>query len=69
MDVYLDGSLVYQYGNTPPQPLFNMNDLAPSSIEGIEVYSSTSQVPAAYNRTSSGCGVVLIWTRISNRRP
>jgi hypothetical protein len=65
MDVYLDGSLVYQYARTPPSPLFNVNDLLPPSIEGIEIYSSASQVPAAYNRTSSGCGVILIWSRRS----
>ena len=30
---------------------------------GIEVYSSAAQVPVKYNRTSGGCGVMLIWTR------
>ena len=69
MDIYMDGSLVYQFGRQPPQPLFNMNDLTPGAIEAIEVYSSAAQIPPAFNRTSSGCGVVLIWTRISVRRP
>jgi hypothetical protein len=65
MDIYLDGSLVYSYARTPPQALFSVNELLPESIEGIEVYTSASQIPAAYNRTSSGCGVLLIWSRRS----
>ena len=32
-------------------------------LEGIEVYSGASQIPAQYNRTANGCGVILLWTR------
>jgi hypothetical protein len=64
-DVYLDGTLVYAYGRTPPDPLYDVNALEPSSIEGIEVYASAAQAPVKYNRTSAGCGIVLIWTRIT----
>ena len=35
----------------------------PSSVEAIEAYSGTSQLPAQYSGAGSGCGVVLIWTR------
>ena len=45
-------------------PLFNLNGMTAAEIEGIEVYSSASQVPAQYNKTSGGCGVMLIWTRV-----
>lgn len=38
---------------------------SPAGIEGIEIYTGTSQTPPQYNRTSGGCGVILIWTRIS----
>jgi hypothetical protein len=66
MDVWLDGNRVYQFGMDPPQPLFDVNGLAPSTIEGIEVYVGAAQIPARYNtQVSSGCGVILIWTRIS----
>ena len=64
MDVYLDGALVYQYGMTSPQYLFDVNTIPPEQIAAIEIYSSASQIPAQYNRTSSAeCGVLLIWTR------
>jgi hypothetical protein len=65
MDVYVDGALVFQYGMTPPQSLFNINSIPPDQIAAIESYSSSAQIPAQYNRTSStGCGVLIIWTRI-----
>ncbi|MFI5243966.1 MAG: carboxypeptidase regulatory-like domain-containing protein [Gemmatimonadales bacterium] len=63
MDVYVDGVQVYQYGVNPPMPLFNVNSLPPEQIEGIEAYSSASQVPVRFNKTGSGCGVLVIWTR------
>jgi hypothetical protein len=66
MDVWLDGVRMYQFGFTPPQPLFDVNSISPYSLEGIEVYAGTAQIPAKYNsQFSSGCGVVLFWTRIS----
>jgi hypothetical protein len=66
MDVYMNGMLVYQYGSTPPQPLFDFSTLSTRDFEAIEVYSSAAQLPVQYSRTSSGCGIVLIWTRISS---
>ena len=60
MDVYLDG-VALSMGDTVD--LFDVNTLQLSSIEGIEVFTSASQVPAKYNKTSRGCGVMLIWTR------
>jgi hypothetical protein len=66
MDVWLDGVRMYQFGFKPPQPLFDVNSLSPYSLEGVEVYVGTAQIPAKYNsQFSSGCGVVLFWTRIS----
>jgi hypothetical protein len=64
MDVYLDGILIYDDTRRPRLPLFNVNSIELSEIEGIEVYTSAAQIPAQYNRTSSGCGVLVIWTRI-----
>lgn len=62
MDVYLDGRLVFD-STHPENGLFDVNALQPSYLTGIEVYSSASQVPAKYNRTGGGCGVLLLWTR------
>jgi hypothetical protein len=63
MDVYLDGILIWDEGQRQ-QGLFDINSLDLGAIEGIEVYTSAAQTPAQYNRTSHGCGVLLIWTRI-----
>lgn len=62
MDVYLDGALVFN-SSQPSSGLFDVNSLQPEMLEGIEVYTSASQVPAQYNRTAHGCGVILLWTR------
>lgn len=45
---------------------FNIDDIIPSDVEGIEIYPGAATVPPQYN-TREGttiCGVVLIWTRI-----
>jgi hypothetical protein len=47
--------------------LFNLNSMETGEIEAIEVYTGVSQIPAKYNKTSGGCGVMLIWTRVGNR--
>jgi hypothetical protein len=62
LDVYLDGSLIYD-SSARKTPLFNLNSMSPSEIEAVEVYSGPSQTPTQYNKTSGGCGVMLIWTR------
>jgi len=62
MDVYLDGALVYD-SSSPARGLFDVNTIPPEHISGIEVYTSAAQIPAKYNRTAGGCGVLLIWTR------
>lgn len=65
LDVYLDGALVYNSSARDREPLFDVNSLSPDQIEGIEVYAGGATTPAQYNRTGGGCGVMLIWTRIS----
>jgi hypothetical protein len=47
----------------------NIDDIIPQDVEGIEVYSGPSALPAQFN-TRDGttiCGVVLIWTRIPGK--
>ena len=65
MDVYLDGAVVYSSGSGKQTPLFNLNRLDPRNIEAIEVYTSTAQIPAQFIRTGGGCGVMVIWSRMS----
>jgi CarboxypepD_reg-like domain/TonB-dependent Receptor Plug Domain len=71
-DVYLDGVIVYNSvmgspsrngRSTAPAPLFDLNSINPAEVEAIEVYTSAAQIPAQYNKTSGGCGVILIWSR------
>jgi len=62
LDVYIDALLVFDSAH-PETGLFDVNSLQPEHIAGIEVYTSASRVPAKYNRTAGGCGVLLIWTR------
>lgn len=58
MDIYVDGAPV-ALANTA----FDVNSLGLNHIAAIEVYSGPANTPPLYNRTSNGCGVVLIWTR------
>jgi len=62
MDVYIDGALVFD-SRQPKLGLFDINSVPPEHIAGIEVYTSAAQMPAKFNKTGGGCGVVLIWTR------
>lgn len=62
MDVYLNGALIYN-SKGGAVPLHDINSIPPEQIESIEAYASASQVPAQFNRTSGGCGVLVIWTR------
>lgn len=45
---------------------FNIDDVQPSDVEGIELYSGPAGIPPAYNRSRGNtiCGLVLIWTRL-----
>jgi hypothetical protein len=40
----------------------DLNDYLPKNLAAIE-YHTTATVPAQFNRTSSGCGVLLLWSR------
>lgn len=62
MDVYIDGALAFD-SRHPENGLFDVNTIPPEHISGIEVFTSAGQIPAKYNRTGNGCGVLLIWTR------
>ncbi|MGH7713457.1 MAG: carboxypeptidase-like regulatory domain-containing protein [Gemmatimonadaceae bacterium] len=60
-DVYLDGAVVYSFGRRAP--LFDVNSMSVTEIAAIEFYAGPAQTPSQYNKTSSACGVLLIWTR------
>jgi hypothetical protein len=60
-DVYLDGAIVYSFGSRAS--LFDINGIPTGNVAAIEVYVGPSRIPTQYNKTSSVCGVVLIWTK------
>lgn len=43
---------------------FNIDDVRPGDVEGIEIYRGASEIPPEFNRGSALCGVIVIWTRI-----
>jgi len=55
--IFIDGVSTRQYQDSTIDDM-----LAPSQIEGVEVYTSASTAPSRYNE-GTGCGVVLFWTR------
>ena len=45
-------------------PLFDIDQLDPRTVAGIEYFASAAQAPPELNATSAGtCGIVVIWTR------
>lgn len=47
----------------PMQPLSIDAYVQPSAIEGIEVYSGLSSLPAEFMTNDARCGTVVVWTR------
>lgn len=56
LDVYYDGALVTDDNR-------DLEQIPTNQIGAVEIYASTATVPAQYNRTSKGCGVMLLWSR------
>jgi hypothetical protein len=60
--VVLDGILVYGAGGAG-EPKFNLNQIAPNTIAGIEFYVGAATIPTKWNATRSTCGLLAIWTK------
>lgn len=60
-DVYIDGTVVYSFGSAAP--LFDINSINTGAVAAVEFYVGASRIPVQYNKTSSVCGVLLIWTK------
>jgi hypothetical protein len=52
---FVDGQLI--------GPGFNIDEISAGDVEGLEVYRGASQVPPEFNRRTSACGVIAVWTR------
>ena len=55
--IYLDGIHMSQ--------LSGVDMVQPEDVEAVELFHSSSQIPAEYNDSAAACGVILIWTRMS----
>jgi hypothetical protein len=50
----------------------HLDDFDPAVVEGVEIYRSAAEIPAAFRTRDSMCGVIGIWTRDpvqAGRRP
>lgn len=56
----------YWMDGLPVDRYFNIDDIAPMDVEGVEIYAGPSVTPAQFNgmNTTSACGTVAIWTRV-----
>ena len=67
--VYLNGMLVARNTSPSNNPAewgvgrFNLESLAASDLEAVEVFAGQAQAPVQFARDGGRCGVVLIWTR------
>ncbi|HEY4216490.1 MAG TPA: carboxypeptidase-like regulatory domain-containing protein [Gemmatimonadaceae bacterium] len=63
VDVFIDGSKYFQGPAVPGNPPPDFNSFWAKEYAGVEYYPGGATVPAEYNGTASGCGVLLLWTR------
>ena len=63
--------LVWLDGAPLPTAEFDLDALAPGSIEGVEIYPGVATIPPQFMgmRGMGSCGVVVIWSREGERRP
>jgi len=54
VQIYVDGQ-PYRNGN--------IDDFAPLTLEGVEVYKSASEIPADFRTRDATCGLIALWTR------
>jgi outer membrane receptor protein involved in Fe transport len=55
--------VVQLYVDGHPYPHGNVDDFAPTLIEGVEVYRSASEIPADFRTRDATCGLIALWTR------
>lgn len=55
--LYVDGIRLQM----SPMPDFTSED--PANYSGVEYYPGAASIPARFNSTSAGCGVLLLWSR------
>jgi hypothetical protein len=62
--MYVDGVLVYNPAvQTDPRLRPDLSLMLVREYAGVEFYNGGATIPAQYNQTGNGCGVLLLWTR------
>lgn len=56
----------YWMDGMPVDRYFNIDDIAPMDVEGVEIYAGPSVTPPQFSgmNTTAACGTVAIWTRV-----
>ena len=62
MTVMLDGMFIYRAGSIMRPPDFS-REFPVISLEAIEYYRSTAQLPQELGVTGADCGVLVLWSR------
>jgi hypothetical protein len=61
--MYLDGVIIYDASRDPPDQMPDLSRYNTRDYAAVEYYAGGASTPIKYNATSSGCGVLLLWTR------
>jgi hypothetical protein len=62
--LYLDGALIFNAAHEKDPAMYpDFARYSAMELAGVEYYPGAATVPAKYNMTGSGCGVMLLWTR------
>jgi len=57
------GCVVQLYADGLPYPNGFIDDFPPETIEGVEIYRSSSELPAEFRTRDATCGLIVLWTR------
>jgi outer membrane receptor for ferrienterochelin and colicins len=58
------GCAIQYYLNGILAPYFDVDQILPGDVEGLEIYRGSATIPPAFNRGTAICGVIVIWTRV-----
>ena len=64
------GNCRYRFvvNGTRTMPDFEIDNVPPYTMEGIEIYNGLSEIPAVFRQMAESggatCGVIAIWTRV-----
>ncbi len=61
--MYLDGVLVFDSSHDDPRQMPDLSRYNTRDYAAVEFYAGGASTPIKFNATSSGCGVLLLWTR------